>query len=167
MGNDKIRLGKEIFVVVFALALVMLQSCGPTKVVVQRDTTIVTKTEYIERWRDSIIEVPVTPDSVAVSVCDTSSHLAIKEAISDASIKDGVLTHSLYTNPSYAPSVAVKVKEVERVRDSLVYINNEIPVEVEKELSWWQQTMIRLGYVLLAILAGALGWYAIKIFLKR
>lgn len=167
MGNNKIRLGKEIFVVVFALALVMLQSCGPAKVVVQRDTTIVTKTEYIERWRDSIIEVPVTPDSVAVAVRDTSSHLAIKEAISDASIKDGVLTHSLYTNPSYAPSVAVKVKEVEKVRDSLVFIKEEVPVEVERELSWWQQTMIRLGYVLLAILVGALGWYAIKIFLKK
>lgn len=165
--KNKIRLGKEIFVVVFALALAVLQSCGPTKVVVQSDTTVVTKTEYVERWRDTTIEVPVTPDSVAVAVRDTASHLAIKEAISDASIKDGVLTHSLYTNPSYAPSVAVKVKEVEKVRDSLVFIKEEVPVEVEKELSWWQQTLIRLGYALLAILAGTLGWYAIRIFLKK
>lgn len=167
MANHKVRLGKEIFVVAFALSLVLLQSCGPAKVVVQRDTTVVTKTEYIERWRDSIIEVPVTPDSVAVSVRDTSSHLAIKEAISDAFIKDGVLTHSLYTNPSYAPSVPVKVKEVEKVRDSLVFIKEELPIEVEKKLSWWQQTMIRLGYIMLALLVGALGWYAVKSFLKK
>lgn len=166
MDNHKVRPVKEIFVVVFALALVMLQSCGPTKVVVQRDTTVVTKTEYVERWRDTTIYVQVTPDSVAVAVRDTSSHLAIKEAISDAFVSGGVLHHSLFTNPSYAPSVVVKTKEVEVVRDSLVYINNEIPVEVEKKLSWWQQTMIRLGYVLLALLAGALGWYAIKTFIK-
>lgn len=165
--KNKIRLGKEIFVVVFALALVALQSCGPAKVIVQRDTTVVTKTEYVERWRDTTIYVPVTPDSVAVAIRDTSSHLAIKEAISDAFVSGGVLHHSLFTNPSYAPSVVVKTKEVEVVRDSLVYINNEIPVEVERELSWWQQTLIRLGYVLLAILAGTLGWYAIKIFLKK
>ena len=161
------RLGNEVPAVAFALMMVLLQSCGPSKVIVQRDTTTVTKTEYIERWRDTTIYVPVTPDSVAVAVRDTASHLAIKEAISDASIKDGVLTHSLYTNPSYAPSVVVKTKEVVKVRDSLVFIKEEVPVVVEKKLSWWQQTMIRLGYVLLALLVGACGWYAVKTFLKK
>ena len=112
-----------------------------------RVETIV-RTEYIP---DTVlVEVPV--ESERQTVRDTTSHLETSFAVSDARINaDGSLSHSLANKPQKRPITTEK--EV-IYRDSIVYrdrVNTEI-VEVERKLTWWQQTKMKGFWIALAII---------------
>lgn len=112
-----------------------------------RVETIV-RTEYIP---DTVlVEVPV--ESERQTVRDTTSHLETSFATSDARINaDGSLSHSLANKPQKRP---VPTEKEVIYRDSIVYrdrVNTEI-VEVERELTWWQQTQIRGFWVTIIII---------------
>lgn len=112
-----------------------------------RVETIV-RTEYIP---DTVlVEVPV--ESERQTVRDTTSHLETSFATSDARINaDGSLSHSLANKPQKRP---IPTEKEVIYRDSIVYrdrVNTEI-VEVERELTWWQQTQIRGFWVAIIII---------------
>ena len=111
-----------------------------TKVEVRVVEKIVRDTAYVE--------LPVIVEKVAT--LDTSSVLENKYAKSEASVSDGVLTHSLSTKPVREP-VAVEYKEV--VRDSIVYRDRieTQTVEVERKLTWWQTLKMKAGGLFLLI----------------
>lgn len=140
------------------LALLLLTSCRTTKpvpsVVVVTDsirTEVRTETVYIH----DTIPVALPRDSVAVVTRDTTSRLETSVAISEATIRDGLLCHRLWNKPS----IDVPVDHKETVRDSIVYREKEVPVpypvevEVEKDLTWWQQLRLWLGTAALILLA--------------
>lgn len=113
-----------------------------------RVETIV-RTEYIP---DTVfVEVPA--QSERQTVRDTTSHLETSYAVSDARINDdGTLFHSLANKPRKRP-VPTEKKVI--YRDSIVYrdrANTEI-VEVERKLTWWQQTKMKGFWVLLVVIA--------------
>lgn len=111
-----------------------------TKVEVRVVEKIVRDTAYVE--------LPVIVEKVAT--LDTASVLENKYAKSEASVSGGVLTHSLATKPVREP-VAVEYKEV--VRDSVVYRDRieTQPVEVERQLTWWQTLKMKAGGLFLLI----------------
>ena len=121
-----------------------------------RVETIV-RTEYIP---DTVlVEVPV--ESERQTVRDTTSHLETSFAVSDARINaDGSLSHSLANKPQKRP---IPTEKEVIYRDSIVYrdrVNTEI-VEVERKLTWWQQTKMKGFWIALAIIVGV---YRKKIF---
>ena len=135
------------------LILVTVTACCPprsfttsTEDSVRVETII--RTEYIP---DTVfVEVPV--ESERQTVRDTTSHLETSYAVSDARITpDGALSHSLANKPQKKP---VPTEKEVIYRDSIVYrdkVNTEI-VEVERELTWWQQTKMKGFWVLLAVI---------------
>ena len=102
---------------------------------------------------DRTVFVEVPAQSERQTVRDTTSHLETSYAVSDARINDdGTLFHSLANKPRKRP-VPTEKKVI--YRDSIVYrdrANTEI-VEVERKLTWWQQTKMKGFWVLLVVIA--------------
>ena len=99
---------------------------------------------------ETIVRTEYIPDTVLVE--DTTSHLETSFAVSDARINaDGSLSHSLANKPQKRP---IPTEKEVIYRDSIVYrdrVNTEI-VEVERKLTWWQQTKMKGFWVLLVVI---------------
>ena len=108
----------------------------------------VVRTEYIP---DTVfVEVPLEIERQTVR--DTMSHLETSYAVSDARITpDGSLFHSLANKPQKRP---VPTEKEIIYRDSIVSrdrVNREV-VEVERKLTWWQQTQMKGFWIVLVVL---------------
>lgn len=116
-----------------------------TRVEVRTETKFIHDTAWVEL--PAIVERIATPD--------TTSTLENTYAKSEATVTAGNLRHSLETKPAKVP---VEVKTQIVYRDSLVYKDRieTKTVEVESQLSWWQQIKMRLGVAFLISLALAL-----------
>lgn len=135
------------------MVAIMSPSCCPCRkasVPTVRDSVRVEtqiRTEYV---RDTVL-VEVPAEEKAQTVRDTTSHLETTFAESDAAITpDGALYHTLRNKPQQHPA-EVETKVV--YRDSIIYrdrIKTE-RVEVERDLTWWQQTRLRGFWILLAV----------------
>lgn len=140
---------------IFLTLTLLAVSCSPKVYPVQRDTVTQVRTEIVERLVRDTVEITLPQDSVSAQTRDTMSVLRIKAAISEASVSGGILSHSLYSNSAYKPEIEVVYKDRIEYRDTTIYASNTEVVEVERELSGWQRTMMAGGYVLLgaAVLA--------------
>lgn len=144
-------------ILIIALSLLYAGCCPCRKAVTPtiRDSVRIEthiRTEYI---KDTvIIEVPI--EEKAQIVRDTTSHLETSFAESDAEITpDGALRHSLRNKPQNKP-VQAETKII--YRDSIIYrdrVKTET-VEVERDLTWWQQTRLYGFWVLLAAVVWSL-----------
>lgn len=140
-------------VVIILLAVMTAAACCPCRKAVptaMRDSVrveTVIRTEYV---RDTVL-VEVPAEEKAQTVRDTTSYLETTFAESDAAIMpDGALRHTLRNKPQQHPA-EVETKVV--YRDSIIYrdrVKTE-HVEVERDLTWWQQTRLRGFWVLLAL----------------
>lgn len=151
------------FVLWIAGMFFLLSSCSPKVYPVQRDTVTQVRTEVVERLVRDTVEVTLPQDSVHVQTRDTISVLRIKAAISEASVSGGILSHTLHSDPAYKPEIEVVYKDRIEYRDTTIYASNTEVIEVEKELSDWQRTMMAGGYVLLGavvllVVLGILRW---------
>ena len=146
------------------LFTLLLTACGVARPVLESDNTKV-EVKVVEKIvKDTAwFELPVIVEKVAT--LDTASVLENKYAKSEASVSDGVLHHSLQTKPVREP---VKVERVEVVRDSLVYRDRvqTVTVEVEKELTWWQDLKLKVGGMALLAIALLVAYYLITHILK-
>lgn len=144
----------------FFVALGVFISCGtsrklPTAMVQQKDSTHTEVREKTVYLHDTVyFEIPA--QTAERTTNDTTSFLENDYAESNARINpDGSLFHDLKTKPQDKP--VPTGKEIV-YRDSTVYKNNyvEVPVPVEKKLSWWEQTCIKwfpysIGALLLSL----------------
>ena len=147
------------------LAIMVCVSCGPAKVVssdVQRDSVIryVRDSIYVH---DTLVMASIPPESGSNVLPDTdTSFLRTSVAESEAYVKDGKLHHTL-RNRSDA-IIPVRVKVVDRARiDKASHIgwrNTVEVVEVEKQLSKWQNFIMSLGY---AVLIAGIAWLIWKL----
>ena len=131
------------------LLLLAASACSTVRTLPVQDSTRVEVRTVEKIVRDTAwIELPVIIEKR--TTLDTASVLENKYAKSEASVSDGVLTHSLATKPVREP-VTVKTKEI--VRDSVVYRDRIVTetVEVEKKLSWWQTLKLKAGGLFLLI----------------
>lgn len=138
---------------VYAMILaVLLSGCAARRIVgtTSQDSVRVEVVERVEYITDTI-EVAIPYEREAV-MRDTSSHLANAYAMSDAAIlPDGRLFHSLETIPQLRP---FSFKKPILRRDSIVYRNfyREEVAEVERDLTWWQETQIKGFWAMISLL---------------
>ena len=132
------------------LSLLSCVACGTLKQVTPTENTrteIRTETVFV---KDTVyLEIPVIEK--VVETLDTASVIENKYAKSAASVRNGVLVHSLSTKPVNEPVIVDK-----RIvyRDSLVFVDriNTETIEVEKPLTGWQQLKLALGGIALVAL---------------
>ena len=120
------------------------------------DSTRVEVRERIVKVRDTVV-VELPAERVEVITPDTTSTVQTSLATSTATVSGGVLAHSI-ENKQTAIRKPTEVRV--EVRDSIIYRDKQTTkiVEVERELTWWQQTQIK-GFRVLALIALALvGW---------
>lgn len=137
------------------LIALLLTACGTPKklTTTQQDSTRIEIRETVIYVPDTVfVEIPA--QTAERTTQDSTSHLENDYALSDARINpDGSLYHDLKTKPQEKP-VPIE-KPVER-KDSIIYrtqyIDREVTVEVERELSWWEKTQIYGFWGLVVIL---------------
>lgn len=139
-------------------------SCGPARIVTefQRDSVIVNVRDSVF-IRDTIVNAEIPEESGANVLPDTdTSFLQTSLAESKAYIENGRLHHTLRNRSEML--LPVKVQYVDRVhsesKDSIGWRQIVETVEVEKELSRWQNFIISLGY---AVIIAGLAWLAWKL----
>lgn len=135
---------------IFILAVTACCPCRHLSTTTSDSVRVETVVRY-ERVLDTVyMDVPV--EIVRETVRDTTSHLETSFATSDARITpDGALFHSLANKPQKKP---VPTEKEIIYRDSIVYKDRivEKPVQVERELTWWQQTQIKGFWIVVALL---------------
>lgn len=137
------------------LIALLLTACGTPKklTTTQQDSTRIEIRETVIYVPDTVfVEIPA--QTAERTTQDSTSHLENDYALSDTRINpDGSLYHDLKTKPQEKP-VPIE-KPVER-KDSIIYrtqyIDREVTVEVERELSWWEKTQIYGFWGLVVIL---------------
>lgn len=123
--------------------------CSAPRVVqdYQRDSVrIIVKDSTIFKDSVVLVEIPTERERLVVAEADTS-HLETSVAWSEAFVADGKLYHTLQNKDALLP-VKITIPEkvhTEQREKAMIYKQTEI-VEVEKELSKWQNFIQMLGY---------------------
>lgn len=135
--------------------LLLVSACGTVRhtpsVTDSTRVEVRTETRYIHDT--AYVNLPVIVERI--HTLDTTSTLENTYAKSEAVVTAGILHHSLETKSVKVP---VEVKTQIVYRDSLIYKDRieTRTVEVERQLSWWQKTKMKLGIAFLISLAIAL-----------
>lgn len=147
---------------------VLVTSCGvsrrPQAETSTRDSVVIVKKDSLV-LRDSVVFVELPKESQSVETFSDSSHLETSLAVSDASVRNGILKHTL-ENKSKRYEVPIQVPEryiISEATASYQQVIREI-VEVEKELTWWQKFRMTVGSVTLIVLAA---WVAFKFIVRE
>lgn len=146
------------------LLAIMICSCGPARVVTeyQRDSVIVHVRDSVF-LRDTVVMAQIPAESGANILPDSdTSFLQTSLAESKAYIENGRLHHTLRNRSEML--LPVTVQYVDRARtertESIVTRKDVERIEVEKELSRWQNFVMALGY---GVLIAGLAWLAWKL----
>lgn len=137
-----------------AMCAIFLSSCAIQRppVIQYRD---ILRVEVRDHLIHDTVAVPVPVEAEKVVTRDTSSHLENSLASSDAIVSGGLLHHSLQTKPQ-----TLHVPVAVPARDSIIYrdreVVKEVPVEVERQLTFWQRFRIGAFYWLLGL--ALIGW---------
>lgn len=138
--------------ILFIILLAVMTACCPCRHLTTstRDSVRVETVVRTERIPDTVfVEVPVEHERQTVR--DTTSHLETSFAVSDARINpDGSLFHALENKSQKRP---VPTEKEVIYQDKIMYRDRtkiEI-VEVERNLTWWQQTKMHGFWILLAV----------------
>ena len=149
-------------VVAFIAVLWLVFGCGVPKVVqdYQRDSVA-----YIVRdttiFRDSVVYVPIPIESdKAVVFQSDTSRLETSVAKSEAFITEGGRICHTLTNKDALIPIEVKLPKYIHTEQKAMVRNVREEVEVEKELSRWQNFIKTLGY---AVLIAGLAWLIWKL----
>ena len=123
--------------------------CSTPRVVqdYQRDSVVyIVKDSTIFKDSVVLVEIPTERERLVATATDTS-HLETSVAWSEAYVADGKLFHTLQNKDALLP-VKITIPEkvhTEQREKAMVWKQTEI-VEVEKELSKWQNFIQMLGY---------------------
>ena len=164
MGIKKLAYGA-----ILLSAAILLPSCGVLKgfrgpsANAKDSTRVEIHTAYIERVDTIFVRIPY--EVVRNVTLDTLSVIETSVAKSEALVSSGRLFHSLETN--YEKELPVPVTVKTEVRDSIIYRDREVKVEVpvitEKELTLWQEVRMKWWWIPWLIVLFAYRKYIIKI----
>lgn len=137
---------------ILCITIGLLPGCCPCKhLSTNTRDSISIETRIHKIYIKDTLRFQIPPYSKRQVVRDTSSHLETPLAVSDAWINnDGSLGHSLENKPQDIP---VPFEKEVIYRDSIVYKDKTDTkiVEVERRLTWWQQTKMRGFWLLLGV----------------
>ena len=151
-------------------------SCKSTKYVPLReyhsDTIRIVSHDTIKITHHSVpVSVPLPTVSLSNATKDTVSTLTDGLYKSVASIKDGLLHHSLYTLPNAKVNTNVQASDTLKIHNintdniKIDSIPKPYPVVKEKivyELHWWQKIPYYIGIVAIIAILVYTGMWAIK-----
>lgn len=101
--------------------MILLSSCSTIKYIP------VTEKEYVTEYiKDTVVIYKPSKDSIFIQTKDTISRLETSLAVSEASISNGYLNHSIKNKDSVKVSIVYKDKIQEKIIEK--------PVEVYKEV---------------------------------
>ena len=108
-----------------------------------------TRIETVLQTDTILIEIPKVVEKIVTK--DTLSILENDYALSEASVSDGLLSHTLETKPVQHP---VRIQKEIVYRDSIVFKDRTIveTIEVEKPLTVWQNFKMKTGGFALGLL---------------
>ena len=142
-----------------------LSGCAARRIVetpiAHRSDSTAIHVRYSLQYRPILVELHIPDIRETRSVRDTTSTLENDYAESTATVSGGVLTHSLNTKP-HTESVEVNVPH-ERT-DTTIYIYQDVVKikEVEKSLSWWQETQIRAFWAMFFVFCIIILWKLLR-----
>lgn len=126
---------RVVMYVLMVVLLCIISACGRTVYV-----PIQSHRNRIVTVRDTVVELTTAGDTLYNTTFDTVSELHIATASSRASVKNGILQHSLAVAPR-RDSVKVQIKEVYIV-DSVPYVVPQPPSMVRVTPSWVKWVVI-------------------------
>ena len=142
---------KKLLILITAILLCSCSKKFYPPASVQDNIRVETHYEYIEKLRDTTIYVSVPREIEKIVTTDTISYLENTVAYSEAAVSNGFLSHSLVNKRVSLPAV-IQVKEVETVRDSIVYRDRtETIIKEVNKLTWWQKTKMKGFWVFLTV----------------
>ena len=125
----------------------LISACGAPKVIqdYQRDSVVlIVKDSLVLKDSIVLVEIPTERERLVVAATDTSV-LETSVARSEAYVAEGKLHHTLTNKEALIP---IKVTIPEKVHTELrekALVHRQV-IEVEKELSRWQNFIQLLGY---------------------
>lgn len=145
--------------VFWVVLLWCITSCGVYKncrnMALERDSVYVERVDSVF-LKDTILLYQPQDSTASNVVADTEkSHLETDIATSDAWVADGQLHHELRNKTELVPIKAVIPNYISREER---YLTKTVIREVEKDLKWYQQTLMYMGIVLLIIILIKLLW---------
>ena len=133
--------------------LVMLAGCSPRNFPTSTQTTDRVQTTVEVVLRDTLYALRLPDERVRAAVQqDDSSYLETAAAWSRAWVEEGRLLHELGNKSREPILVPIQVPERRVTVDSTHTEFVRTPVYVKKKLSWWQQTVMGVGYISLFVL---------------
>ena len=122
-------------------------------------TRVEVRTEKVTVHDTAYVELPVIMERI--QTMDTTSTLENTYAKSEATVTAGILHHSLETKSVKVP---VEVETQIVYRDSLVYKDRieTKTVQIERQLTWWQKTKMKLGVAFLILIVIAILYLFLK-----
>lgn len=144
--------------IILLATLLATFSCCPCRhlATATADSTRVEVRERIVKVHDTVV-VELPAERVEVITPDTTSTVQTSLAISTATVSGGVLNHSIENKQT---TIRKPTEVGVEVRDSIIYRDRQTTkiVEVERELTWWEQTQIKCFRVLALIALALVGW---------
>lgn len=130
-------------------------ACKPMERVVYVPDVRTVTTEVVTH--DTVIVTAIPEHYAERETLDTLSELTNPFAYSRAEVSRGKLTHSLGIHQTAEVSQRVIVEEkIITIRDTIPYCV-EVPVYIEKQLRWWQRSLMWVG--VLAIITASVAVY--------
>lgn len=143
----------ELFIIL--ISVMLLAGCKTVKrvpVYIQNDS-IRTEVKTVTRYVKDTLLVPIPAQTAERTTTDSTSTLENDYAISEARINaDGTLYHDLRTKPQDLEVEFDKpVERTDSTTDRTGTTTEVRIVEVERELTWWEQTQL-YGFRVFAVL---------------
>lgn len=155
--------------IIFLTAGICLASCSTARFQpVQRDSTVVRYVDSL-RIRDSVVlvSIPTESSSQIVFASDTS-HLETSIAESDAwTDESGRIHHTLNNKSTERFPAIVPVYDRARTLDTKQKITITKTIEVEKELTWWQNFRLKGFWILAGLVAVWVIFKVLRLLIKK
>lgn len=128
---------------IYLCSLSALMACKPMERVVYVPDVHTVTTEVVTH--DTVIVTAIPEHYTERMTLDTLSELTNPFSFSRAEVSRGKLTHSLGIYPTAEVSQRVIVEEkIVTIRDTIPY-RVDVPVYIEKQLKWWQRSLMWVG----------------------
>ncbi|MCM1167757.1 MAG: hypothetical protein NC401_17355 [Ruminococcus sp.] len=159
------------FIIMFAMLIFIATACRTTRpttapqivTITDRDSVRV-ETRTITEFVHDTVTVEIPAQTAERTTADSLSFLENDFAVTTARINaDGTLFHTLMTKPGkidigFDKPIQTTTTTAERIREIEKPVPVEVPVEVERKLTWWQSVCIKSAPWLFAMVIIAIGF---------
>ena len=161
MKEEQMQMTLRIIIAIVGILIIAALTSCKTKQELQTITAEdFRRTEIIHTERIDTVFVEIPAQSSERITQESESFLETDFAESFAAINgDGTLKHTL-RNKDFKHSVMVKTTTDTIITEKIIEkpYPVEVPVEIEKELTWWQRTRLNTWWWITTVLALCVAW---------